>query len=114
MKSFDDVITITYLWRHLLFSVTFRWKIKTSPIFLKFSVGGKIEMLITKMGWDWQLTMVLVEKLQFPTDFSQKFNKHSLTIVLPWQHLSVRLDLCVFKLKAYNIILKVRKFQLRT
>ena len=32
------------------------------------------------------LTMVLVEKLQFPTDFSQKFNKHSSTIALPWQH----------------------------
>ena len=44
---------------------------QTSPIFLKFSVGGKIEMLITKMGWDWQLTMILVEKLQFPTDVSK-------------------------------------------
>ena len=50
MKSFDDVITMTYLRRRLLFSMTFRWKIKTFPIFLKFSVGGKIEMLITKMG----------------------------------------------------------------
>ena len=85
-QSFDDVITMTYLWRHLLFSVTFRWKTKTSPIFLKFSVGGNIEMLITKMGWDWQLTMILVEKLQFPMDFSKKFNNHSSAIVLPWQH----------------------------
>ena len=86
MKRFDDVITMTYLWRHLLFSVTFQWKIKNSPIFLKFSAGGKIEMLITKMGWDRQLTMILAEKLPFPTDFSQKFNKHSSTAVLPWQH----------------------------
>ena len=85
-ESFDDVITVTYLWRHLLFSVTLRWKIKTSPILLKFSVGGRIEMLIVKMGWDWKLTMILVEKLQFPTDFSHKFNKHSSTIALPWQH----------------------------
>ena len=58
--------------------------------------------------------MILAEKLQFPTDFSQKFDKHSSTVVLSWQHLSVRLDLYVFKLKAYKIILKVRKFQLPT
>ena len=58
--------------------------------------------------------MISVEKLQFPTDFSQKFNKHSSKIVLPWQHLSVRLDLYVLKWKAYKIILKVRKFQLPT
>ena len=81
MNSFDDVITVSYLWRHILFAVAFQWKIKTSP-----SVGGKIEMLLTKMGWDWQLAMILVEKLQFSGDFSQKFNKHSSTIVLPWQH----------------------------
>ena len=49
--------------------------------------------------------MILVEKLLFPTDFSQKFNKHSSTIVLS-------LGLYVFKLKACKIILKVRKFQL--
>ena len=53
------------------------------PSLLKFSVGGKIEKLITKMSLDLQLTMILAEKLQFCTNFSQKSNKHSSTIVLP-------------------------------
>ena len=43
MKSVDDVITMMYLWRHLLISVTLRWKIKTPVILLKFNKGGKIE-----------------------------------------------------------------------
>ena len=33
--------------------------------FVKFSKGGKIEKLITKMSWDWPL-MILAENLQFP------------------------------------------------
>ena len=33
------------------------------------------------------MTLPLAENLQFPTDFSQTFNKHSPTIVLPWQQL---------------------------
>ena len=81
MESFDDIITVVYLWRHLLFLVTFSRKIRTSSILLKFS----IERLITKLSWDWQLTMISAEKLQFPADLSEKFNKHSSIIKLPWQ-----------------------------
>ena len=32
-----------------------------------------------------KLIMILAEKLEFPMDFSQKFSKHSSTVVLPWQ-----------------------------
>ena len=85
MKNVDDVITMTYLWCQLLFSATLSWKIKNSSILLKLSKGGKIGKLITKMSWDWQLTMISGENQQFPTDFSQKFNKHSSTIMLRWQ-----------------------------
>ena len=48
MKSFDDVITITYLRHHILFLVMFRWEIKTSPILLKFSVGVKLRSKLRK------------------------------------------------------------------
>ena len=44
-----------------------------------------MEKLITKMSLDWQSTMILAEKPQFSTNFSQKSNKHSSTIVLPWK-----------------------------
>ena len=106
MKSFDDFITMTYLWRHLLFSVTLKWKIKTSSILLKFSIGGKIERLITKMSWDWQLTMTAAEELQSPTDFSQKFNKHSSTIVLPWQQWVFYETIMCLKWKLMNLYWK--------
>ena len=49
-ERFDDVITMTHLRRHCLFSVTLRWEIKTPSIFLKFGIGGKIEKLIMKMS----------------------------------------------------------------
>ena len=58
--------------------------------------------------------MILVEKLQFPTDLSQKFNKHSSTNSVVMVTLSVRLHLYLFKSKAYKIILKVKKFELPT
>ena len=62
MKSFDDVITVTNLWRHILFSVNVSLE---NQILSKFNC---IEMLIRKMGWDWPLTMILAEHLQFPID----------------------------------------------
>ena len=59
--------------------------------------------------------MILFEKLQFPTDFCQKFNKHSSTMLsVAKATLSVRLDLYVAKLKTYKTILKVRKIQVPT
>ena len=55
--------------------------------------------------------MILVEKSQFATDFSQKFNKYSSTISL-LSNIECPIRLIFVKLKAYKIILKVRKFQL--
>ena len=45
MKSYGDVITMTYLRCNILFSMTFRWKIKIS--YFADSIGGKIEILGT-------------------------------------------------------------------
>ena len=45
MKSYGDVITMTYLRCNILFSMTFRWKIKIS--YFADSIGGKIERLGT-------------------------------------------------------------------
>ena len=58
--------------------------------------------------------MISAENMQFPTDFSQKFNKYSSTIMLPWQQWMSHETKCVFKTKAYEFILKVKKFQLPT
>ena len=55
------------------------------PICLKFGIGGNFEMLITKKRPKLKLENVLSKKLQFSTDFSQNYTKHSSTIALPWQ-----------------------------
>ena len=52
---------------------------------MKFAIGGNFEMLITKSKSKLKLENDLSKKLQFSTDFSQNFTKHSSTIVLPWQ-----------------------------
>ena len=60
--------------------------------------------------------MISAENMQFPTDFSKKFNKHSSTIVLPWQQwMSYETNLYLKrKLMNFEFILKVTKFQLPT
>ena len=55
------------------------------PICLKFCTGGDFEMLIIKRQPKLKLENDLSKKLQFSTDFSQNYNKHSSTIALPWQ-----------------------------
>ena len=52
---------------------------------LKFGVGGNFEMLLTKRKPKLKLKNDLGKKLQFSTDFSQNYTKHSSTIELPWQ-----------------------------
>ena len=48
-------------------------------------MGGNFEMLITKRKPKLKLENDLSKKLQFSTDFSQNYTKHSSTIALPWQ-----------------------------
>ena len=46
---------------------------------------GNFEMLITKRRPKLKLENNLSKKLQFSTDFSQNYTKHSSTIALPWK-----------------------------
>ena len=55
-------------------------------ICLKFGTGGNVEMLITKRRPKLKLESDLSKKLQFSTDFSQNYTKHSSRIALLWQH----------------------------
>ena len=55
------------------------------PIYLKFGIGDNFEMLITKGRRKLKLEDNLSKKLQFSTDFSQNYTKHSSTIALPWK-----------------------------
>ena len=48
----------------------------------RFGVGGKSETLITKISPDLNLTIILAKKLLFSTEFIQKVDKHSSSIVL--------------------------------
>ena len=57
------------------------------PIFLKFGIEGNFEMLITKRRPKLKSENDLNKKLQFSTDFSQNYTKHSSTTALPWQEL---------------------------
>ena len=54
-------------------------------IYLKFGIGGNFEMLITKRRPKLKLENNLCKKMQFSTDFSQDYTKHSSTIALPWK-----------------------------
>ena len=47
--------------------------------------------------------MISAENMQFPTDFGQKFNKHSSTIVLPWQQWMSHKTNLYLKLKLMNL-----------
>ena len=58
-------------------------------------------MLITKRRPKLKLGNVLSKKLQFSTDFSQHYTKHSSTIALPWQQWMSHGTGFVFKKKAY-------------
>ena len=55
------------------------------PIWLKFGMGGNLEMLITKSKPKLKLENDLGKTLQFSTDFSQNFTEHPSTIAIPWQ-----------------------------
>ena len=83
------------------------------PMCLKFSLGGNFEMLITKTKPKLKLEYDLSKTLQFSTNFSQNYTKHfnngvaMATVDLPW-------DYFVFRMKAYEYIVKVIKFQLPT
>ena len=55
------------------------------PISLKFGTGGNFEMLITKTKRKLKLENDLRKTMQFFTDLSQNYTKHSSTIALPWQ-----------------------------
>ena len=55
------------------------------PICLKFGIGGNSEVLITKRRPELKSDNDLSKNLQFSTDFSQNYTKHSSTIALPWQ-----------------------------
>ena len=48
-------------------------------------MGSKIEKLIKKNELRLTIDNDLAEKPQFSTNFSQKSNKHSSTILLPWK-----------------------------
>ena len=50
------------------------------PICLKFGIGGNFEMLVTKGKPKLKLENDLKKTIQFCTDFSQNFTKHSSTI----------------------------------
>ena len=52
---------------------------------LEIWYGGNFERLITKRRPELKLENVLSKKLQFSTNFSQNYAKHSSTITLPWQ-----------------------------
>ena len=54
-------------------------------VIMKFGIGGNLEMLITKKKPKLKLENDFSKKLQFSTDFSQNFTKHSSAIALPWQ-----------------------------
>ena len=56
-----------------------------NPVYLKFSIGGNFEMLITKCNPKLGLENDLSRKMQFSTDFSQNLTEHPSTIALPWQ-----------------------------
>ena len=51
-----------------------------NPICLQFGMGGNFEMLITKSNPKLRLENDLSRKMQFSTDFSQKFTKHPSTM----------------------------------
>ena len=55
------------------------------PICLKFGMEGNFEMLIAKRKSKLKLENDLSKTLQFSTDFSENYTKHSSTIALPWQ-----------------------------
>ena len=80
-----------------------------NPICLKFGIGGNFEMLITKSNLKLRLENDLSRKMQFSTDFRQNFTNSvtMATVDVPW-------DWFVFRIQAYQYIVKVRKFQLPT
>ena len=54
-------------------------------ICLRFGIGGNFEMLVTKRKPKLKLENDFKKQMQFCTDFSQNYTKHSSTIALPWQ-----------------------------
>ena len=62
-----------------------KYELLYHPICLKFGMRGNFEMLITRRRPKWKLENVLSKKVQFSTDFSQNYDKHSSTILLTWR-----------------------------
>ena len=52
---------------------------------MKFGIGSNFEMLITKSKPKLKLENDLSKKMQFSTDFSERFTEHPSTIGLPWK-----------------------------
>ena len=82
------------------------------PICLKFGIGGNFEMLVTKRKPKLNLENDLKKrKIQFCTDFSQNYTKHSSTIALPWKQWMSHGTGLYSELKH---VVKVTKFELLT
>ena len=77
-------MTVTFLWRHLVFLGSV-WVEKSksseslcfSSDLLEFGIRGNFEMLITKRRPKLKLENDLSKKLQFSTKFSQNCTNHS-------------------------------------
>ena len=98
-KLYQEIIkhsVTSWLWRHY-HDILYFWlpsggkKVEKlnffvfHPICLKCGIGGNFDMLITKRRPKLILANELSKKMQFSTDFSQTYTKHSSIIALPWQ-----------------------------
>ena len=84
------------------------------PIRLKFGIGGKFEILITKSEPELKLENDLSKKMQFSTDFSKNFTEHRSIIALPWQQWMSHGTGLYSEFKPIRYIVKVTKFELLT
>ena len=71
------------------------------PICLKFGMGGNFEMLITKSKPKLKLENDLSKKLEFSTDFSQKFYRAPFNNSITMATVDVPWGWFVFRIQAY-------------
>ena len=72
-----------------------------NPICLKFGIGDNFEMLITKSNPKLRLENDLSRKMQFSTDFSQKFYQAPFNNSVTMAKVDVPWDRFVFRIQAY-------------